>query len=139
MTIAAGGFVAGTRAGLIYNTFPLMDGHLVPAGYAQLHPFVRNWFENIPAIQFDHRLLARRPSLSVLVLWAVGLRRPLPGPARVALWALLGAALAASGARHLDLAVGRADPARRGSSGRRRPAADRRDRLPPYFAPGGAR
>ena len=35
-----------------------MDGSLVPAGYAQLHPFSRNWFENIAAVQFDHRLLA---------------------------------------------------------------------------------
>jgi heme a synthase len=94
LTIAAGGFVAGTRAGLTYNTFPLMDGHLIPAGYAQLHPFVRNWFENIPAIQFDHRLLAETTFLFVLVLWAVGLRRPLPGRARAALWALFGAALA---------------------------------------------
>jgi cytochrome c oxidase assembly protein subunit 15 len=93
-TIAAGGFVAGTRAGLTYNTFPLMDGHLIPAGYAQLHPFVRNWFENIPAIQFDHRLLAETTFLFGLVLWAVGLRRPLPHPARAALWALFGAALA---------------------------------------------
>ena len=34
LTIAAGGFVAGLHAGLIYNTFPLMDGSFVPAGYA---------------------------------------------------------------------------------------------------------
>ena len=93
LTIAAGGFVAGTRAGLTYNTFPLMDGHLIPVGYAQLHPFARNWFENIPAIQFDHRLLAETTFVFVLVLWAVGLRRPLLGRARVALWALFGTAL----------------------------------------------
>ena len=49
LTIAAGGFVAGTRAGLTYNTFPLMDGSLVPAGYAQCGRFL-NWFENIAAI-----------------------------------------------------------------------------------------
>jgi cytochrome c oxidase assembly protein subunit 15 len=94
LTIAAGGFVAGTRAGLTYNTFPLMDGHLLPAGYTQLHPFVRNWFENIPAIQFDHRLLAETTFLFILVLWAVNLRRPLQRPARAALWVLFSAALA---------------------------------------------
>jgi cytochrome c oxidase assembly protein subunit 15 len=49
LTIMAGGFVAGTRAGLTYNSFPLMDGRLVPEGYAQLRPFVLNWFENIAA------------------------------------------------------------------------------------------
>jgi cytochrome c oxidase assembly protein subunit 15 len=58
LTILAGGFVAGLHAGLTYNTFPLMDGALVPAGYAELHPFVRNLTENIAAVQFDHRLLA---------------------------------------------------------------------------------
>ncbi len=92
LTIAAGGFVAGTRAGFIYNTFPLMDGSLVPADYAQLHPFVRNWFENIAAIQFDHRVLAMTTTAAVLLLWAAGLRRRLPSPARAALWALLAAA-----------------------------------------------
>jgi cytochrome c oxidase assembly protein subunit 15 len=92
LTIAAGGFVAGTRAGLTYNTFPLMDGRLIPAGYAQLHPFIRNWFENIPTIQFDHRLLAMTTAAAVLLLWAAGLRSALPAPTRVALWALLAAA-----------------------------------------------
>ncbi len=58
LTILAGGFVAGTHAGLDYNTFPLMDGRLVPMAYAALTPFPRNWTENIAAVQFDHRLLA---------------------------------------------------------------------------------
>ena len=92
LTIAAGGFVAGTRAGFTYNTFPLMDGRLIPAGYAQLHPYIRNWFENIAAIQFDHRLLAMTTIAAVLLLWAAGLRAALPAPARIALWALLAAA-----------------------------------------------
>ena len=58
LTIAAGGLVAGLHAGLTYNTFPLMDGRLVPDGYADLQPFVRNLVANIPAVQFNHRLLA---------------------------------------------------------------------------------
>jgi cytochrome c oxidase assembly protein subunit 15 len=58
LTILAGGFVAGMHAGLSYNTFPLMDGRLIPAGYAEMQPFVRNMAENIAAVQFDHRLLA---------------------------------------------------------------------------------
>ena len=92
LTIAAGGFVAGTRAGLTYNTFPLMDGRLIPTGYAELHPFIRNWFENVTAIQFDHRLLAMTTIAAALLLWAAGLRSALPAPTRVALWALLAAA-----------------------------------------------
>ncbi|HVB17476.1 MAG TPA: COX15/CtaA family protein [Stellaceae bacterium] len=92
VTIAAGGFVAGLQAGLTYNTFPLMDGSFVPAGYAQLHPFARNWFENIAAVQFDHRLLAMATVGSVLILWLAGWRSALPGPARLALHAMMAVA-----------------------------------------------
>ena len=92
LTIAAGGFVAGTRAGFVYNTFPLMGGKLVPGEYAALHPFVRNWFENVAAVQFDHRLLAMATAAGVLLLWAAGRRRLLPAPAGIALSALLAAA-----------------------------------------------
>ncbi len=67
ITILAGGFVAGLHAGLDYNTFPLMDGHLVPAGYARLAPIWRNFDENIAAVQFDHRLLASLSLLAALV------------------------------------------------------------------------
>jgi len=93
LTIVAGGFVAGLNAGLTYNTFPLMDGHFVPAGYGQLAPFARNWFENVPAVQFDHRLLAETTVVAVIVLWLVGRRAILPRGPRLALHALLAAAL----------------------------------------------
>jgi heme a synthase len=93
LTILAGGFVAGTRAGLTYNSFPLMDGRLVPAGYAQLRPFVLNWFENIAAVQFDHRLLAVATAVVIMLVWAAGQRAVLPRPARVAVHGLLAIAL----------------------------------------------
>ena len=89
LTILAGGFVAGTRAGLTYNTFPLMDGRLVPEGYAQLRPFVLNWFENVAAVQFDHRLLAVATAVVILLVWAAGWRAVLPRPARAALQGLV--------------------------------------------------
>ncbi len=92
LTIAAGGFVAGTRAGFVYNTFPLMDGRWVPAGYAQLQPLWRNWFENVTAVQFDHRVLALATAAAVLLLWLAGRRAALPRPARLALHLLLAAA-----------------------------------------------
>ena len=93
LTIVAGGFVAGLNAGLTYNTFPLMDGSFVPAGYARLDPFIRNWFENVAAVQFDHRILAMTTVASVVVLWLAGRRAALPTPARRALHALLAVAL----------------------------------------------
>lgn len=67
LTMLAGGFVAGIRAGLDYNTFPLMEGRLVPPGYWWLEPGWRNLTENVAAVQFNHRLLA---TLTLLV--AVG-------------------------------------------------------------------
>jgi len=56
--VLSGGFVAGLKAGHAFNTFPLMAGQWIPPGYAVLEPFWRNVFENIPTVQFHHRLLA---------------------------------------------------------------------------------
>ncbi|RMD61601.1 MAG: heme A synthase [Alphaproteobacteria bacterium] len=85
VTVASGGFVAGLDAGFIYNTFPLMDGRLVPADYAALQPFVANWFENVAAVQFNHRLLAVTTVTTALALWLWARRLELPPRARSAL------------------------------------------------------
>ncbi len=77
LTIVAGGFTAGLHAGLTYNTFPLMDGRLVPDDYT-LHPLVRNLTENVAAVQFDHRLLATMTLILVSTLVGVGWRAGLP-------------------------------------------------------------
>jgi cytochrome c oxidase assembly protein subunit 15 len=74
LTIVAGGFVAGTHAGFDYNTFPLMAGAWVPQDYARLSPFLRNLTQNIPAVQFDHRLLATLTAVSILSLVSMGIR-----------------------------------------------------------------
>ena len=58
LQIAAGGFVAGLDAGQGYNTWPLIDGKLVPDGLLAMQPFWRNFFENAMTVQFNHRLLA---------------------------------------------------------------------------------
>jgi cytochrome c oxidase assembly protein subunit 15 len=93
LAMLAGGFVAGLKAGFTYNSFPLMDGRLVPAGYADLSPWVRNWFENIPAVQFNHRLLATLGGLAALAAAGLGWRRLPAGLARQAALGL-GAAVA---------------------------------------------
>jgi cytochrome c oxidase assembly protein subunit 15 len=56
--VLSGGFVAGIRAGLAYNTFPLMDGRWLPADLFVLEPWYLNPFANIKTVQFDHRLIA---------------------------------------------------------------------------------
>ncbi len=90
-TMLAGGFVAGLHAGFTYNTFPLMDGRLVPAGYADLSPWLRNLTENIAAVQFNHRLLATLGGLVALGCAWLGWRLLPPGAARRACLGLGGA------------------------------------------------
>jgi cytochrome c oxidase assembly protein subunit 15 len=78
VTLVAGAFVAGLRAGLIDNTFPLMDGHWIPPAWDNLSPWWRNLFENPEAAQFDHRLLAALTWLVSLALFlGTFLYRPL--------------------------------------------------------------
>ena len=54
----SGGFVAGTKAGFIMNTFPTMNGAWIPAGVLALSPWWLNLFENAVTIQFAHRCIA---------------------------------------------------------------------------------
>ena len=54
----SGGFVAGTKAGHIMNTFPMMNGQWLPDGLNQIKPWWLNLFENPVTIQFIHRCLA---------------------------------------------------------------------------------
>jgi cytochrome c oxidase assembly protein subunit 15 len=58
--IGLGGLVAGLRAGLTYNTWPLMDGRLVPQldHLLQLSPWWSNLLDNITTVQFAHRMTA---------------------------------------------------------------------------------
>jgi cytochrome c oxidase assembly protein subunit 15 len=69
LQVLAGGLVAGIRAGKAYNTFPLMNGHLVPPETFVLEPWWLNFFNNMATVQFDHRLLAWALLLMVPWLW----------------------------------------------------------------------
>ena len=67
--IGLGALVAGSRAGLTYNDWPFMAGHLVPPmeHLARLEPWWLNFLENITLIQFQHRMVAY--GLLALALW----------------------------------------------------------------------
>lgn len=83
-TILAGGFVAGLRAGQIYNEFPMMGDGLVPSDYVSPSlSWLRNFFENPAAAQFDHRLLAITTVLTVLALCWLVWRRVSDGATRL--------------------------------------------------------
>jgi cytochrome c oxidase assembly protein subunit 15 len=67
--IYLGALVAGLRAGHAYNTWPLIDGRLVPNSSRLLFevPLWRNFFENPLTVQFDHRMLGYVIGLLTLV------------------------------------------------------------------------
>ena len=58
LQIGLGALVAGLHAGLIYNTWPLMDGHVLPAFQAlfAMTPWWQNFLDNHMTVQFCHRL-----------------------------------------------------------------------------------
>ena len=76
LQILLGGLVAGSRAGLTYNTWPLMDGAFIPAA-AKLFvttPWIENFVDNPTLVQFNHRMVAYLV-LIVAVAQAIALRR----------------------------------------------------------------
>ena len=58
VTIISGAFMAGSHAGQSYNTFPYMNGQLIPEDYFIKEYGYKNFFENIITINFNHRWLA---------------------------------------------------------------------------------
>ncbi len=73
VTIVTGAFVAGLRAGRMFNTFPLMGGQVVPPGYSQFGSWWTNAFENPIAAQFHHRILAVLTGIAALIAaWRAG-------------------------------------------------------------------
>ncbi|MGL5363419.1 MAG: COX15/CtaA family protein [Bosea sp. (in: a-proteobacteria)] len=107
--IALGGLVAGSKAGLTFNTWPLMDGALVPSASTLFAatPFWTNFTDNVALVQFNHRIGAYL--LLALAIWhALTMRRMVPasGPSRRAMvLAVLVTAQGALGVVTLLLAV----------------------------------
>jgi cytochrome c oxidase assembly protein subunit 15 len=70
ITIIWGAFTAGLGAGKIYNSFPLMDGHIIPPDFFALESWIRNATANPAAVQFIHRCLATITAiLTGLLAW----------------------------------------------------------------------
>jgi cytochrome c oxidase assembly protein subunit 15 len=69
VTVISGGFVAGLKAGKIYNTFPMMGSYWVPPDFMALDPWWRNLFDNMATVQFDHRVLAITTFLLIVAFW----------------------------------------------------------------------
>ena len=65
----SGGMVAGLRAGYAYNTFPLMNGHLVPPEVLLLEPWWRNFLYNMATVQLVHRAFFWILALLIPLAW----------------------------------------------------------------------
>jgi cytochrome c oxidase assembly protein subunit 15 len=74
LMIVSGALVAGLDAGFVYNDWPLMGGVFLPPEYGTLAPWWLNPFENVAAVQFNHRMLAYGIALAALLLWLAGRR-----------------------------------------------------------------
>lgn len=98
LQILAGALVAGLDAGMGFNTWPEINGALVPEGLGILRPWYLNLFENRLTVQFDHRMLGYAVVLATVAqaAWLGASRKPqlLAGSAfMLALLALLQATL----------------------------------------------
>lgn len=74
--IIMGAFVAGLDAGRIFNTWPLMNGQLIPEGYLAGHSFLAAIFESHAAVQMQHRWMAYLVTLAVGVTAYLLYREP---------------------------------------------------------------
>jgi cytochrome c oxidase assembly protein subunit 15 len=120
LQVLLGGLVAGIRAGKAYNTFPLMNGYLVPPETFMLEPWWLNFLSNMATVQLDHRLIAWLLLLLVPWLWWRVQKPDTTGRARVAahllfatlavqfglgVWTLLAAVPVSLGAAHQGVAT----------------------------------
>jgi heme a synthase len=65
----SGGMVAGLRAGYAYNTFPLMNGHVVPPEVMLLEPWWRNFVYNMATVQLVHRAFFWALAVLIPIAW----------------------------------------------------------------------
>jgi len=105
LQVALGAFVAGTKAGLVFNTWPLMNDQFIPDGLYELKPRFINIFEHHLTIQFNHRMMAYLLVALVLLqavrLWSIDndwvrhtsllLAALMAGQAILGIWTLLAA------------------------------------------------
>jgi heme a synthase len=94
LQVVLGAFVAGLKAGLVYNTWPDMNGAIVPPDYWTTTPAYLSIFESHAATQFNHRMTAYLVGAAALVQSALLLRGPADHCSRVSGYALVAAVFA---------------------------------------------
>lgn len=76
LQILMGALVAGIDAGRIFNTWPGMNGQLIPDGYLAGLPFQQAIFESHAAVQLQHRWMAYVLTIAVAVTAVMIYRQP---------------------------------------------------------------
>ena len=133
--IVLGAFVAGLKAGLIYNTWPTMDGQWVPSNYWTT-PAYLSFFESHAAAQFNHRIMGYLVGLAVLTeLWFV-MRSPVDATDTHNRRTSRVCGHCADIAWDCDAALARSDRSGAAASRRRRARANSRSRAPARDAKG---
>ena len=128
-----GAFVAGLRGGRTFNTWPLMDGKILPDGYFAGAPGFNDLFETIAATQFNHRMGAYLVAAGALWFWIAARKTDAEPRVRLVLaavglqivlgvWALLAATPIALGLLHQTGALGVLAAALYAAHGMGRPA-----------------
>ena len=84
-----GAFMAGLDGGLIFNTFPLMNGYVFPPGALAMSPTWVNVFENAVAVQWVHRVLGFLLVILIAAMWLIGAKNTLNRPQKISLNFLL--------------------------------------------------
>jgi len=83
--IVYGAFVAGLKAGFLFNTWPLMGSGLIPPGMGTLSPVLADPVQNPVTIQFLHRTIG--VGLLAGAAWLAWAARSAPAPvARASAW-----------------------------------------------------
>lgn len=93
VTIISGAFVAGLKAGMIYNTFPLMGDAWLPDAMWSVSPAWLNFFENAATVQFNHRVIAIATFFAIVALWFGARRMSLSRAQRIWLHVVCAAAV----------------------------------------------
>ncbi len=84
-----GAFVAGLRAGRVFNTWPLMNGKFIPDGYFDGAPALNHLFETAAAVQFNHRIGAYLLAAFAVFVFVQSRRTILDGRAKLVLGVVL--------------------------------------------------
>lgn len=68
-TMMWGALLAGIDGGAVFNTFPLMDGHVIPPDVMVMTPWWMNAVDNVALVQWLHRVLAMSTVAVAIFVW----------------------------------------------------------------------